>query len=61
MLPEGQLEVVLMRFVDAMTLQEIADAIDVPLGTVKSRLHNALRILRRDPRTRRYFGRMEKQ
>ena len=59
-LPEGQLEVVLMRFVDGMTLQEITDALDIPLGTVKSRLHKALNILRHDPRTRRYFGRMEK-
>jgi len=55
-LPEGQLEVVLMRFVDDMALREIADALDIPLGTVKSRLHNALSTLRRDPRTRRYFG-----
>lgn len=54
-LPEGQLEVVLMRFVDDMTLAEIADALEVPLGTVKSRLHKALQTLRHDPRTRRHF------
>jgi len=60
-LPEGQLEVVLMRFVDSMALQEIADALDIPLGTVKSRLHKALATLRTDARTRRYFGRQEKQ
>ena len=48
-------EVVLMRFVDDMSLQEIADALDVPLGTVKSRLHHALTGLREDPRTRDYF------
>ena len=59
-LPERQLEVVLMRFVDAMALQEIADALDIPLGTVKSRLHTALNTLRHDPRTRRYFGQSEK-
>ena len=54
-LPEPQREVVLMRFVDSMTLAEISAALDIPLGTVKSRLHNALSILRDDPRTREYF------
>lgn len=54
-LPEGQREVVLMRFVDDMTLEEIAGALNIPVGTVKSRLHNALDTLRRDPRTHEYF------
>ena len=54
-LPDEQREVLLMRFVDDMSLQEIAAALDVPIGTVKSRLHNALRALRKDRRTRDYF------
>jgi RNA polymerase sigma-70 factor (ECF subfamily) len=54
-LPDEQREVLLMRFVDDMGLQEIAAALDIPLGTVKSRLHNALRTLRADRRTRDYF------
>ncbi len=54
-LPEGQCEVLLLRFVDDFTLDEIAAALEIPLGTVKSRLHNALRALRDDPRTRHYF------
>ena len=54
-LSEQQREVVLMRFVDDMSLDEIAQALDVPTGTVKSRLHRALETLRRDPRTRDYF------
>ena len=54
-LPDKQQEVLLMRFVDDMSLQEIAAALDIPLGTVKSRLHNALRTLRNDRRTRDYF------
>jgi RNA polymerase sigma-70 factor, ECF subfamily len=54
-LPEPHREVLLMRYVDGLTLQEVADALGVPLGTVKSRLHNALRTLREDDRTRRYF------
>jgi RNA polymerase sigma-70 factor (ECF subfamily) len=55
-LPETHREVLLMRFVDGMSLEEIASALDIPLGTVKSRLHNALETLRADGRTRKYFG-----
>jgi RNA polymerase sigma-70 factor (ECF subfamily) len=54
-LPDIQREVVLMRYVDDMTLGEIAAALVIPLGTVKSRLHNALDALSRDPRAREYF------
>jgi len=54
-LAEEQREVLLMRFVDDMTLKEIAHALQIPLGTVKSRLYHALQKLRRDPRTRDYF------
>jgi RNA polymerase sigma-70 factor (ECF subfamily) len=54
-LPEGQREALLMRFVDGMSLAEIAEALGVPEGTVKSRLHNAIATLRRDGRTVRYF------
>ena len=54
-LPDAQREVLLMRFVDDMSLKEIADALGIPLGTVKSRLHAALRMLRQDERTRRHF------
>jgi RNA polymerase sigma-70 factor (ECF subfamily) len=50
-------EVLLLRFVDGLALQEIADAIDVPLGTVKSRLHNALESLRHDERAKEFFDR----
>jgi RNA polymerase sigma-70 factor (ECF subfamily) len=53
--PEEQREVLLMRFVDDMSLQEIAVALDIPIGTVKSRLHNSLRTLRNDHRTQNYF------
>jgi RNA polymerase sigma-70 factor (ECF subfamily) len=45
-LSEVQEEVVLLRFVDGLDLQSIADALKVPLGTVKSRLHSALDLLR---------------
>jgi RNA polymerase sigma-70 factor (ECF subfamily) len=54
-LPEAHREVLLMRFVDGMSLIEIAEALAIPEGTVKSRLHNAVATLRRDERTVRYF------
>jgi RNA polymerase sigma-70 factor (ECF subfamily) len=54
-LPVEQREVLLMRFVDDMSLQEIAAAFDIPVGTVKSRIHNALQTLRSDRRTIDYF------
>lgn len=54
-LSDERREVVLMRFVDGMSLLEIAEALGIPLGTVKSRLHKALSELRDDPGTARYF------
>jgi RNA polymerase sigma-70 factor, ECF subfamily len=48
-------EVLLLRYFDGLTLAEIAAAVEVPLGTVKSRLHNALESLRQDKRTREFF------
>ena len=56
MLSDDHREVLLLRFVDGLSLAEIADALNIPLGTVKSRLHNALNTLRHNPRTRTYFG-----
>jgi RNA polymerase sigma-70 factor (ECF subfamily) len=47
LLPATQREVLLLRFVDDLSLQQIADALGVPLGTVKSRLHNALESMRK--------------
>ena len=45
-LPEDQRRVVEMRFFGDASLQDIATALDCPEGTVKSRLHHALRTLR---------------
>lgn len=55
-LPPAQAEVVVMRFTDEMSLEEIAQALSIPLGTVKSRLHHALAALREHPRTRRWHA-----
>ena len=46
-LNEGEREVVHLRFTDSMKLGEIAEALSVPLGTIKSRLHSALARLRK--------------
>ena len=50
-----QREVLTLRFVDGLTIPEIAMAIDIPEGTVKSRLHNAISKLRADERTQKFF------
>ena len=42
-LPADQREVIVMAFMDDMTQSEIADKLDVPLGTVKSRMRLAYR------------------
>jgi RNA polymerase sigma-70 factor (ECF subfamily) len=55
-LPETHREVLLLRFVDGLSLNEIAETLEIPLGTVKSRLHNALDTLRHDERTKEFFG-----
>lgn len=56
-LPVGQREVLILHFGDRMTLAEVAIALEVPLGTVKSRLGLALASLRSNDRLRdRYFG-----
>src|SRR5262249_22053007 len=54
-LSEEHREVLLLRFVDGLPLAEIAEAVEVPLGTVKSRLHHALESLRNDPRAKEFF------
>ena len=41
-LPEAQREVVMLRFADDLDLSEIATTMGIPVGTVKSRLHQAL-------------------
>ena len=54
-LPAEQREVLLLRFVDGMSMEEIAAVVRIPAGTVKSRLHYALKALREDPTTKMLF------
>lgn len=56
LLDSGQREVLMLRFADDLSLQEIAEAMALPLGTVKSRLHYALQTLREHPKLRDYFS-----
>ena len=48
-------EVLLLRFVEGLTMPEIAEALGIPIGTVKSRIHNGLARLRADERTKKFF------
>ena len=45
-LPEDLREVIVMKEFEEMTFQEISDALELPLSTVKSRLYTALKQLR---------------
>jgi len=54
-LSEEHREVVALRFVEDFDVSDIAAALDIPEGTVKSRLHHALKLLRESPRTRHCF------
>jgi RNA polymerase sigma-70 factor (ECF subfamily) len=54
-LPPQQRETVILRFMEGFDLVEIAAALEVPVGTVKSRLHHALEALRTNPALRGYF------
>ena len=46
-LPEDFRIVVVMAFLEGLSYEEIADALDVPMGTVKSRLHRGRKMLQK--------------
>lgn len=46
MLPRLQREVLDLRFNQNLAYAEIAEALDIPIGTVRSRLHNAIAMIR---------------
>lgn len=54
-LPDGQREVLLMRVVDEMSVEEIALALGIPEGTVKSRMHHAVEAMRGDEALNAYW------
>lgn len=45
-LPDGQREPLELRLRDELTYQEIAEVLNIPVGTVRSRLHYVIRRLR---------------
>jgi RNA polymerase sigma-70 factor (ECF subfamily) len=45
-LPASKRAVVILRFQEEMELAEIAEVLDIPVNTVKSRLHRALAVLK---------------
>lgn len=55
-LPREHREVARMRFALDMRLDEIAEALGIPVGTVKSRLHNVLKQLRLSHRPKKGEG-----
>lgn len=55
-LSDAHREILLMRFVDDMTQPEIAEALDIKLGTVKSRLHHAVNSVKNSPAVKRLMG-----
>ena len=54
-LPDAQREVLVMRFVDGLSVEEIARALEIPPGTVKTRTHHAIKKLRESPAAKKYF------
>ena len=51
-LPAAQREVLVLRFLEGMSLAEISETLEIPVGPVKSRLHHALESLRQNPNTK---------
>ncbi len=46
-LPGNQRVVIVLKFYEGMSYQEIADVLCCPLGTVKSRMHEGIKHIRR--------------
>ncbi len=54
-LPRGQREAITLRFVDGMSIREVSEALGIPEGTVKSRLHHGIANLRSSPVLKDFF------
>ena len=54
-MPEFHREVLYLRFVDDFDISEIATVLEIPAGTVKSRLHHALAALRESDTAKKWF------
>ena len=47
-LPDKLLAVVTLRYVGELSMAEIAETLSIPVGTVKSRIHKALKLMRKN-------------
>ena len=45
-LPERLAQAVLLRFFEELSEKEVAERLGIPVGTVKSRIHNGLKLMR---------------
>lgn len=54
-LTPGQQEMITLRFIDDHPLKDIGEILEIPLGTVKSRLHKAIEAMRKLPNVRDFF------
>lgn len=50
-LPYPQREAIILAYFQNLTMQEIADVVDEPIGTIKSRIHLAKKALKQDIRS----------
>lgn len=55
-LPDAQREVLVLRFLDGLSVEEIAQALDIPVGTVKTRTHHAIKKLRESEKAKKFFS-----
>ena len=55
-LSENHREVLLLRYIDDLSITEMADILNIPAGTVKSRLHHALTLIRTSPKAMAYLS-----
>ena len=55
-LPDKQISVLTLRYIGDLSVPEIAQILNIPEGTVRSRLHKALKLLRRKLEHRKTFG-----
>ena len=54
-LSPAEREIVTLRFVDDLSIGDIAIALGIPVGTAKSRLHTAVTSLRKSPYVKEFF------
>lgn len=56
-LPDKQMAVITLRYIGELSIAEVAQILKIPEGTVKSRLHKALKIMRKKLEQQNYsFG-----